>query len=182
MESVMKRPQETVQSRLSRLETLLKSGRAQQVIRESRAVLREDPHQIGALEVLAKAQWQAGQFAQLSKTIETLIKLNPYEPGYFELRGFACQALGQLGESIRSFARARDNSAAARAAVEDLRAFQVGIVLDLMKCDATFRIRYRRDAGDACRSVGLDLLPDDEVAESWIASPSLVQARSVRPS
>ena len=59
-------------------------------------VLRNDPEHLGALEVLAQAQWYGGQFAKVIDTTSRLLRLNPLEPGYRYTRGMAYVSRGDL--------------------------------------------------------------------------------------
>ncbi|MDK3161028.1 hypothetical protein QPK87_31390 [Kamptonema cortianum] len=73
-------------------------------------ILQFDPNHIGALETLAQAQWQGGQFENVVRTTSKLLQLNPYEPGYRYTRGMAYTGLGRLTLAAQDFRTAMDQS------------------------------------------------------------------------
>src|ERR1051326_8661847 len=109
---------------LARAEYLLSTGDAKAAIACTRFILRRDPTQIGALEVLAKGLWQLSRHDELLVTLSSLVRLNPYEPGYHVLRGAVYQTLGRTGEAIKCFGRAGESSATVGASISELREFQ----------------------------------------------------------
>lgn len=167
---------------LARAEYLLSKGDARAAITCSRRILRRDASQVGALEVLAKALWQLSRYDELLVTLTTLVRLNPYEPGYFALRGATYQALGRVGEAIRSFARAGAESETASASVEELRSWQGGVIADLLHDDLVFRTHYAQDPEEACKARGFEFLPGFHAGESWLAKPQSQAAVFIRPS
>jgi hypothetical protein len=62
-------------------------------------MLRDDPDHLGALEMLAKAQWLGGHYKEVIHTTNHLLRLNPHEPGYRYTRGMAYLSMGQLRRS-----------------------------------------------------------------------------------
>src|SRR5688572_26725029 len=62
------------------------AGNVGSAIEFAKQTLKSDPGHVGALEILAKAQWQASQCDELLLTLRKLIELNPYEPGYHSLQ------------------------------------------------------------------------------------------------
>lgn len=68
-----------------------------------RQVLQSDPDHLGALEVLAQAQWFGGQFEDVIRTTSRLLRLNPLEPGYRYTRGMALMSRGDLAQAIEDF-------------------------------------------------------------------------------
>ena len=75
----------------------LASGNPAGAMRHARSVLSMDCDHVGALETLAKAQWQTSTCDELLITLSRLIELNPYEPGYQVLLAGAYQSLGLCG-------------------------------------------------------------------------------------
>lgn len=73
-------------------------------------VLREDPGHLGALEVMAQAQWFAGEFDAVIKTTTKLLRINPLEPGYRYTRGMALLSRGELMKAADDFRRALEQS------------------------------------------------------------------------
>lgn len=68
-----------------------------------REVLKQDPDHLGALEVSAQAQWYEGQYEEVVRTTNRLLKLNPLEPGYRYTRGMALMSMGQLSRASEDF-------------------------------------------------------------------------------
>ncbi|HVT11382.1 MAG TPA: hypothetical protein VHE55_03880 [Fimbriimonadaceae bacterium] len=167
---------------LARAEFLLSAGDAQAAIDCSKAILREDRAQVGALEVLAKALWQLSKYDDLLVALSTLIRLNPYEPGYHSLRGAVYQALGRPGEAIKCFARAGEGSEMASASIEELRDWQGSLIADMLREDVVFRAHYAQDPEEACRARGFEFLPNYRGGESWLAKPQAQLAAYTRPS
>src|ERR1044072_139790 len=158
MNAVLQQPRKrkAIKPTLPRAEYLLSSGDPLSASVCSRSILREDASQIGALEVLAKAQWQLSQYSDLLVTLRTLIRLNPYEPGYHALRGAVYQALGNTGEAIKCFAR--DESATASASIEELREWQSSLIATLLQEDTVFRTHYAQDPEEAGPVSGVEIL------------------------
>jgi tetratricopeptide (TPR) repeat protein len=167
---------------LARAEYLLSIGDAKAALSCSRSVLRDDRSQIGALEVAAKSLWQLARYDELLLTLSTLVRLNPYEPGYHALRGAVYQALGRTGEAIKSFARAGNGSETASASIEELREWQSALIADMLVDDVVFRIHYAQDPESACRARGFEFLPNYSAGESWLAKPQAQLAAFTRPS
>ncbi len=66
-------------------------------------VLQKDPEHLGALEVLAQAQWFGGQFKEVIQTTSRLLRLNPHEPGYRYTRGMSYMSGGDLLMAAEDF-------------------------------------------------------------------------------
>ena len=117
----------------------LAAGNAEAAIKFAKEALQADALHVGALELLAKAQWQAGQCDELLSTLRTLIELNPYEPGYHSLQAGAYQSMGLCGSAVESYMRAVDlgmpKSVEMDAMIEDLRRWQGGLVTSLLSTD-----------------------------------------------
>lgn len=164
-------------------EQMLRLGRHQDAERKSRAVLGQDPEHIGALETLAKVQWHQGKFNELLPTLDRLVALNPYEPGYHSLRGAVHQALGHCGEAVKAFSRCADadgpEAAGAREQIADLQDWERFLVSQLIETDPVFRADYAHDPREACRRRGFEFV--EETHDSWMPA-SNVAAVWVRPS
>ncbi len=169
-------------SSVARAEYLLARGDPRAAAACARRVLRHDPEQIGCLEVLARSLWQLGLYDSLLVTIATLTRLNPYEPGYHELRGAALQALGRLGEAVKAFARATPKSDIAGASVQELRNWQETVIADMIRDDEVFRIAYARDPESACRERGFEFLTECRPGDTWLAKSEAQTALYSRPS
>lgn len=90
-------------------------------LQSSLEVLKVDPDHLGALEVLAQAQWYGGQYAEVIVTTTRLLRLNPLEPGYRYTRGMALLSEGDLKAATTDFRQAmrQSNSAAFCAQVSE---------------------------------------------------------------
>jgi len=142
-------------------EFALASGDTALAARYAESLIAEDAGHLPALEVLAKALWQIGDLPRLTALLEGMIRLNPYEPGYFALIGAAYQSLGRIGSAISAFGRSleldggKDTSVAAM--LVDLRQFQANLIEGLLADDAAFRGAYRQDPVTACRTRGFEI-------------------------
>lgn len=147
----------------------LATGSNRRAIELAKQTLRQDPSHVGALEVLAKAQWQGSQCDELLLTLRKLIELNPYEPGYHSLLAGAYQSLGLCGEAVKAYMRAVDlgmpKSAEMDAMIEELRSWQASLVADLLKTDLMFRASYEQDPAAACAAKGFDFAIAPESTE-----------------
>lgn len=183
MNAVLKQPgrRKPPTPSLARAEFLLSIGNAKDAIACSRYVLRQNPEQVGALEVLAKGLWQLSKYNDLLLTLTTLVRLNPYEPGYHSLRGAVYQALGRTGEAIKCFARAEESDMAS-ASVDELREWQGSLIADMLAEDIVFRTHYAQDPEAACRARGFEFLPNYRTRDSWLAKPQAQLAAFTRPS
>lgn len=166
-------------------EDLLKLGRHRDAERRARAILDIDPDHIGALETLAKVQWHLGEFKALLPTLERLLALNPYEPGYHALRGASHQALGHCGEAVLAFSRCAIGDSAeashAREQITDLHAWERYLVGELLVSDPVFRADYAQDAQGACQRRGFQFVDEVSTSDSWVPSAN-VAAVWARPS
>jgi len=167
---------------VARAEFLLSSGDPEGAIESSRRLLRKDPEHLGALEVLAKSLWQLSRYDELLVALQTMVRLNPYEPGYHSLRGAVHQALGRTGEAIKSFVRVGADSETASAAVEELRDWQSSLIADMLRDDVVFKAHYAQDPEAACKARGFEFMPDFRPGESWLARPYAQAMVFTRPS
>lgn len=160
------------------------AGKAGTAIELAKEALRSDPNHVGALEVLAKAQWQASQCDEVIHTLRRLIDLNPYEPGYHSLLAGAYQSLGLCGEAVKSYLRAVElgmpKSSDMDAMIEELRAWQGSLVSQLIESDPVFKAAYQQDPVKACAERGFDFAIPPESTELRIRdreSRAVVYAR-----
>lgn len=82
-------------------------------------MLSRDPEHLGALEILAQAQWFGGHYDKVISTTSKLLRLNPCEPGYRYTRGMAFLTTGDLTRAYEDFqtALAQSNNAEFRSQV-----------------------------------------------------------------
>jgi len=143
-----------IEKALQRAEINLSRETWRETTQVCQTVLARDRNHVGALELLAKAQWKGGQAAALIGTLTQLISLNPYEPGYHALKGAAHQSLGDFEIALACYGRAGGCGDVTALSVE-LADAQDRLVRQLAREDHIFRIRYSRDPADACRRAGL---------------------------
>ena len=166
-------------------EFALASGDAVHAAQHAELLIADDPAHLPALEILAKALWQIGDLPRLTALLDCMIRLNPYEPGYFALLGAAHQSLGRIGAAISAFGRSlvldggKDPSVAEM--LVDLRRFQAGLIEGLLADDATFRGAYRQDPVAACRARGFEIDPP-EVDLSVLSQSRKASFLAARPS
>lgn len=86
--------------------TMLQTYDWQGALDSCREVLKQDPDHLGALEVAAQALWFAGEFEDVIRTTNHLLKLNPLEPGYRYTRGMAQMSVGELAAAADDFRQA----------------------------------------------------------------------------
>jgi len=86
--------------------TMLQTYDWKGALESCREVLKQDPDHLGALEVSAQAQWYEGQFEEVVRTTNRLLKLNPLEPGYRYTRGMALMSMGHLSRATDDFRQA----------------------------------------------------------------------------
>lgn len=131
-------------------------------IHAARSILREDQNHIPALEVLATALWRTGHIGQALRISDRLVRLNPYEPGYFHLRGSLYEQLGRYADAVYAYRRAiessRDVSFQNRVeqSLEILEQWEATLVAQLLEDDLTFACQYQMDPVEACRSRGFE--------------------------
>lgn len=164
----------------------LVAGNASNAMEIAKLTLKRDPSHVGALEVLAKAQWQASQCDELLLTLKKLIELNPYEPGYHSLLAGAYQSLGLCGEAVKSYLRAVDlgfpKSAEMDAMIEELRSWQGSLVAELLMTDVVFKAAYQQDPAKACADRGFDFAILPETTEHLIRERESRAVVFARPS
>lgn len=186
MSSKQSAEQKSARKRAQEATRLLTLGRYREALSEAREVLRLDPSHVGALEVAAKTEWHLGAYEPLLDTLDRLIGLNPYEPGYHALRGATLQALGRCGEAVRAFERCaatpgpeRDR---ARAQVAELESWEHSLIADLLREDRVFRAEYAHNPREACQRRGFEFASaPTSTAESAVVATSPVVSYA-RPS
>jgi len=171
---------------MMRAELELVQGNAKEAIALARKTLRNDPTHVGTLELLAKAQWQASQCDELLLTLRQLIELNPYEPGYHSLQAAAYQSLGLCGAAVQSYMRAVDlgmpKSSEMDVMLDELRAWQGGLVAELLRTDPVFKASYQQDPAKTCAKYGFDFAVPPETTEHVIRERESRATVFARPS
>jgi tetratricopeptide (TPR) repeat protein len=147
----------------------------------ARKILKRDPNHLGALELLAKAQWRGGEFESSLDTLRHLIRLNPYEPGYHYMKAMALQSLGRYGEAVRSFGRCLTSDSeslagSAAASIRELEQWQEGVIAELLHSDSRFRTEYAIDPMGACRQRGFAFAAEDVAVSTRLAATAPMAA------
>jgi tetratricopeptide (TPR) repeat protein len=146
----------------------------------AKRVLARDRDHLGALEVLASAQWRAGECDEVLRTTSRLIQLNPYEPGYFALKGSALQSLGRYGEAAQCLARATELPDMADA-LRELESWQATLIRELLRSDPVFKAAYAQDPESCCARHGFVFASSGKGIQ-WLPSESATVAGHTRPS
>ena len=167
-------------------ETDLGTGQGASAVARARQVLRKDPEHVPALETLAKAQWQSADLDDLLATLRKLIALNPYEPGYHSLLAAAYHSKGLCGEAVKAYLRAVElglpESSEMDALIQELRAWQGSLVMELIQSDRIFRAAYEQDPVKACAERGFDFAVVSETTEEIIQERATRAGLFARPS
>lgn len=137
-------------------------------------VLAETHDHLGALEVQARLLWKQEDFKALVQTTTKLIALNPFEPGYYGLRGMALRALGLYGEAAKSLSR--DPNATQQLA--DLEAFQASLIKETIKEDPVFAAQYAKDPVKAVTDKGF-YFKEREAALAWVSQQTQTKRKTV---
>jgi tetratricopeptide (TPR) repeat protein len=172
---------EPISSILRKAEAALKTSHPQESTDMIQMVLRQDPTHVGALELLAKAQWQLNRYSTLLETLPVLIRINPYEPGYYMLQANALRNLGRYGESLRSFVRAGETEGAMEA-VAELSALQSDLVIHLLSHDPIFKAQYAQDPERACAGRGFEFGSETKIRHQVLANEYSTAKLLQRPS
>jgi len=175
-------------NQLARAEVLLQSRDSVEATKLARQILRSDRTHVGALEVLARSEWQRQRFDDVVSTTRRLIRLDPYNPGYHMLRGAAFQCLGMFGEATKAYARANEiggtpDANRAHQLIAELREWQGSLLSTLLEEDATFRAAYSRDPRAACQSKGFEFIETRPESGPWVTEEVTAVAQILaRPS
>lgn len=177
------RPQETRTRAggpsLDTIAQLITENRVADAIATCRALLRSEPSNIAALEVLARAQWALGKYEDVLQTSSNLLRRHPTEPGYRLLQAMAYQAMGKFGTAVQFVRRCIDEStvpSVTRRAEEmliDLEDIQSRVIAGLCRDDHEFAVEYSSDPQGACRSRGFEMswFDDEHVAAPDVPVP-----------
>lgn len=161
-----RRPTHRVQRLLGTGVGHLDNANYAQAASAAREILARDPNHLGGLELLARAQWRAGEFEFALDSLRHLIRLNPYEPGYHYMCAVALQSLGHYGEAVRAFGRCMESGASplietAAASIRDLEDWQESVIADLLRSDQGFQREYAADPMSACKNRGFAFAAED---------------------
>jgi tetratricopeptide (TPR) repeat protein len=168
---------------LRQVETALALGNVQFAIDRAERIIADDPKHLPAFELLAKALWQVGDLPRLIVVLQGMIRMNPYEAGYFALLGAAEQSRGQIGAAITPLARSLEldsTDANVAAMLGSLRAYQSTLIEQLLAEDKKFRQEYDVDPVEACRTRGFEIDPPE--VSIAIASEAQFSFLAARPS
>lgn len=119
------------------------------------------------LEEAAVRAWRLGRFESLLQLTARLIRLNGREPGYYVLRGLACQGLGEFSRARRAFESAQLLAAGTpyrdvvRQYLSALDVWQAEVFLAWIKCDPTLRRLYAANPSATLQRLGFSLSSED---------------------
>jgi hypothetical protein len=142
---------------------LLQSGDCTAAVQLCRQVLKHDDMHVGALETCAKALWVLGEYPETLRVADALLRIEPLEPGYRELRANCLQCLGQYGAALVALP-----VNASGAQTSQLEALQAELVEGLCASDPVFRAAYAQDPGTACSDRGFAFREQPETESSWV--------------
>lgn len=137
--------------------------------------LEQSPQHLGALELLAKAQWQLGNHLEVIRICDEMICLHPFEKGYFELKAMSLRALGHFGACAKMLERI-----GARHLLEDVESCQAHLVKTLIEHDPIFALEFRRDA-KACFEKNGFYFANPAAATDWLIENTKIGSHVSRP-
>ena len=170
-----------IESSLRRAELNLTHDTWTDAVSVCRSILSKDADHVGALELLAKAQWKGSRNRDLIPTLGRLIALNPYEPGYHALKGAAHQSVGDYENALACYRRARGCSEVVGLSVL-LSEAQDEMIRQLVAEDPIFRIRYARNPVQACKDSGFAQAAARHAKQLLNATTPAFRGRYMRPS
>lgn len=114
------------------------------------AILGADPRHLPTLELKAKCLWRSGRFQETLEVLEAATELNPFDPGYFYLKGDCLENLSRYPEAVAAFERCRDSTdprllTEAERRIRDLEDRQEDMIACLLRSNEQFRADYRLD-------------------------------------
>lgn len=159
---------------LDRAQAQLTSGKLKYCLRLTEKILASDADHVGALEVRAHALWAVRDYLQTVVVTDRLILLNPFEPGYYSLKGAALQGLSRYGEAIRAYRRGIELGGESHAETSALflQQCEESVLSDLLERDTAFREAYQIDPAAACHSRGLTLVARSATPDISMTRPS----------
>lgn len=166
---------------LRHVNVLVRLGRHEEAASAAREVLRADPQNLAALEILAKMLWQTSDLEGVVDATRRLVALNPYEPGYHVLQASALQCLGRYGEAARAYQRA-GNVPGIQDAIDDLNSWQAELVAEMVATDPVFRAHYAQNPAEACFSRGFSFLEGSSGRDHWLPGAENRASLFTRPS
>lgn len=143
--------------------------------------LADKPDHFAAMELHAKYLWETGKFAETVKTLDRLIEVNPYEPGYHCLKGMSLRCLGKFGPALRSL-RVGIVAPGARAAISEALTWQGSLINEMRRSDRTFALAEKRDPAKALRQYGFEPSEVDRPARRLQQGRERLPQRNARPS
>lgn len=134
------------------------SGKIPVALSVAERALALDGGHLAAWEIRARSSWRLNRFEDALESLSRLIRLNPYEPGYFYMQGLIFQAMGQFSDALDALHRClkSDGPVAeqARAAIAELEDWQETLIAEALTNDARFSAQYLRDPATACAERG----------------------------
>ncbi len=147
--------------------TLLDNGRYQEIVVESKLLVKLAPRSVFARDVLSLAYMQLGQTDKALRVVGELIWLDPVNPDHYLKRAMLLQQQGNVknavGEYTRVLEMAPDGSDAMAVAAEALETMddrQLQQILLLATDDKVFQWKAMHDPAEAILERGYHLTPD----------------------
>ena len=165
----------------------LEEGDATGALAITSEILEQDFSHLPALEIQARSWWRMDRYTEALLVLDRLTAINPYEPGYYLLRGACQQGLGRFGDAILSFERCAsmsDNADAKNAsqAMLALQGWQDCLIASMLREDAMFRVEYNRSPREACESRGFAFVERPTLAPTVLMEQSAIAWAHKRPS
>lgn len=147
--------------------TLLDAGRFEEIVGESKALIKVAPRSVFGRDVLSIAYMQIGQLEKALRTIGELIWLDPLNPDHYLKRAILFQQQNNTKAAVVEYARVVEmtlpDSEAYLCAEEALGVMdeeQIRQIVLLASEDRLFHWKLCRDTAEAAQERGFFLSPD----------------------
>lgn len=147
--------------------TLLDAGRFEEIIGESKALMRVAPRSVFGRDVLSIAYMQLGQLEKALRTIGELIWLDSLNPDHYLKRAILFQQQNNMKSAIAEYARVLEMTLpeseayqCAEEALEVMDETQIRQVVLLASEDRLFHWKLCRDTAEAAQERGFFLSPE----------------------
>jgi tetratricopeptide (TPR) repeat protein len=126
------------------------SASALETIRLCNRILASDPKHLPAIELKVKSLWRRGDYEQALDGLNQALRLNPYDPGYYFLKGDCYQNLLRYGEAIDSYSRCMSGDDAeiatqAEMRLKGLQQWQTELLHELVRSEPKLAAEFRSD-------------------------------------
>lgn len=160
--------------------TLLDAGRFDEIVAESKALIKVAPRSVFGRDVLSIAYMQTGQLEKALRTIGELIWLDPLNPDHYLKRAILFQQQNNHKAAVAEYARVLEMTPpeseaylCAGEALEVMDEEQIRHIVLLASEDRVFHWKLCRDTADAAQERGFFLSPDGVARLRHIAEEHL---------